>query len=804
MFSTLRQAASSASTIEWLPTGLTDRFGAAMVYDSVRGQLVLFGGDQLQGPPLGDTWTGDGSTWTQKSPAVSPPLQLRDTFRDAAMAFDASTGTAVLFSVGGDTWTWDGTNWTQRHPATSPPARFGASLVYDASLGADYLFGGWSDSTNSELDDTWMWDGTNWTQQHPATNPPARQAASMAYDSSTHTVVLFGGNCSTDICNANNGYGNDTWTWDGTNWTQQSPATSPQPRDEAAMAYDSASGQVVLFGGSAVTGSLGDTWTWDGTNWTLRSPTNSPSARFGAAMAFDAATGKTVLFGGANPFGSLGAVTGDTWTWDGTDWTEQSLGQPSARQWASMVYDPANSTTVLVGGFTGYAQIGGTWTWNGNSWTLATTSGPVARDGAAMAYDAATQTVVLFGGANRGNLLSDTWTWDGSTWTQQHPTTSPKPAEGASMAYDGATGTVVLLDNGETWTWDGSAWTKQSPATSLPARRDASMVYDAARQQVVLFGGSCGKCSPFGDTWTWDGSTWTQQQPATSPEARDQASMEYDPVANVTVLVGGRCGYPSLQACGPVWTWDGTTWTQDTSASAPPGRYSATMALDANGSLLLFGGYDYDPGIDGSMFRYGQWTPGAAPSNWLPPTISGVPAPGKHLSTSNGAWTNSPTHYLYKWQRCDNTGANCVNIVNATLSKYLLTKRDAGHEVRSEVQASNTVGPAAAGYTPSLPTAVVVGKPHLVSAPVLSGVAKVGQRLSVTTGNWTYAPTGYAYHWLRCSATGFSCVSIASATKSSYKVTARDAGHTLKAKVTATNAAGYASATTGASGVVAK
>lgn len=45
-------------------------------------------------------------------------------------------------------------------------------------------------------------------------------------------------------------------------WTKQAPATRPPGRDGAAMAYDAATGTVVLFGGS--TGSLffHDTWTW--------------------------------------------------------------------------------------------------------------------------------------------------------------------------------------------------------------------------------------------------------------------------------------------------------------------------------------------------------------------------------------------------------------------------------------------------------------------------------------------------------------------------------------------------------------
>src|SRR5207249_2022981 len=74
---------------------------------------------------------------------------------------------------------------------------------------------------------------------------------------------------------------------------------------------------VVLFGGTARHGALGDTWTWDGSTWTKQAPKTSPPARFGASMAYDAATGNVVLFGSFS-------APGDTWTWDGWTWTTQA------------------------------------------------------------------------------------------------------------------------------------------------------------------------------------------------------------------------------------------------------------------------------------------------------------------------------------------------------------------------------------------------------------------------------------------------------------------------------------------------
>ena len=49
------------------------RAGTNLVWDDARGQVVMFGGTGSSGVPLGDTWVWDGSTWTEKTPLVSPP-----------------------------------------------------------------------------------------------------------------------------------------------------------------------------------------------------------------------------------------------------------------------------------------------------------------------------------------------------------------------------------------------------------------------------------------------------------------------------------------------------------------------------------------------------------------------------------------------------------------------------------------------------------------------------------------------------------------------------------------------------------
>jgi N-acetylneuraminic acid mutarotase len=272
-----------------------------------------------------------------------------------------------------DTWIWNGTTWTETN-ATGPSERSDTML---APLGGKLvLFGGQGDSDagfGKFESDTWTWDRGVW-QQVATTGPSSRAGASMA--SLAATVVLFGGH--------QDGYDgmSDTWTWDGTSWQQQNGA-GPSERWWAVMAP--LNGTLTLFGGAAdVSGPqdqlLDDTWTWDGSTWTELSVAGPP-ARSLAVMA--PLGDKLVLFGGVG--GNGDGVLGDTWTWDGTSWTELQVDGPPARFAAAMA--PLGDKLVLFGGETAAnsATLGDTWIWDGSAWTQADATGPVARWHAIMA-----------------------------------------------------------------------------------------------------------------------------------------------------------------------------------------------------------------------------------------------------------------------------------------------------------------------------------------------------------------------------------------------------------------------------------
>ena len=161
------------------------------------------------------------------------------------------------------------------------------------------------------LQDTWKWSGGTWTQLNPATVPPARQFHTMVYDVGRAQTVMFGGQGA-----ISSQVKNDTWVFDGTNWTQMSPVNSPPARANAQMVYDSVHGVVLLFGGQNGNNFLSDLWQWDGVNWTELDGTTSfnnnvyPLGRTGAAIGFSNTAQQVFLFGGSE-FGT--GISNDTW-----------------------------------------------------------------------------------------------------------------------------------------------------------------------------------------------------------------------------------------------------------------------------------------------------------------------------------------------------------------------------------------------------------------------------------------------------------------------------------------------------------
>lgn len=360
-----------------------------------------------------------GENWT---PAVG---QLAEIFGVSSTGFFVFNDTCALYS-----------------------ARF---VVHFAPPGFT-IFGGVGpgDGGIATLDDTWTWNGTGWAMQGseptnpdagPEIGPTAREGATMA--TVNGFTYLFGGVDGTN-------YLADTWSWNGSVWTQAFIAPQdagvllafPSARaDVASAVVNGATAQLVLFGGHGADvtkgfaiGDLGDTWTWDGVptdSWvTVSLPAgSSPSARSGAAAA--ALGQQMILFGGS----SNGALLGDTWVYDlnAATWSQQQPAtSPSPRFHAACATIPGG--VLLFGGESGDGPLGDTWLWDGTTWTQQPTKAvaPSAR------YQTSTgvlsDTVVLFGGTDGARQFFDTWTWSAGGWMLQSQPSPPTPRYGAAGA----------------------------------------------------------------------------------------------------------------------------------------------------------------------------------------------------------------------------------------------------------------------------------------------------------------------------------------------------------------------------------
>lgn len=89
----------------------------------------------------------------------------------------------------------------------------------------------------------------------------------------------------------------------------------------------------------------------------------------------------------------------------------------------------------------------------------------------------------------------------------------------------------------------------------------------------------------------------------------------------------------------------------------------------------------------------GTNTTDSAPVVVNKPVITGETYKNSSLHGDEGTWTGTvPITYNYQWQRCDNVGNNCVEIINATTADYVLNKDDLDSRLRLKVSAHNSIG----------------------------------------------------------------------------------------------------------------
>jgi hypothetical protein len=433
----------------------------------------------------------------------------------------------------------------------------------------------------------------------------------------------------------------------------------PAARTGAVMAYDPATGDVVMFGGTGSDGQvLAGTWLWDGSGWSEAGPVDSPPARYGAEMAWDPQSQRVILLGGSGGSGcsvgsgSSGTVstTGgctqlqDAWAWDGSDWSQISLGNGTGRlgdytlAGASMATDPTTGKLVLVtANSSAVVPVPLPAIYNGSSGGEAASAAASPVSSAAAVSSGASTTgsggvcIGVGGGpcgspvalpsATSGTSPAQTaCPMDGSCLSTLCPATTsgavltcgicPEVSGGATPS----TGSEVICSNCPletfcsplaatlTWVFDGSSFqladssASESPASGgqLAWFPGPGLLVDLGANLGAVAGGSAVACPadapcpliPAAEDWQWTGSGWTPVQ-----DLEAGAAARYFQTPPVSDTATGEV--VGLDATGvlSVSTNPAAGWVQAPSAGAPAPRSEPALAYDGStGQVVLFGG----------------------------------------------------------------------------------------------------------------------------------------------------------------------------------------------------------------------
>ena len=290
------------------------RNGHNMVYDPDSRRIILFGGAD-ESKVYGDTWSFANGKWNK----ITDDGPSSRSFPGMVMANHYILlfgGNRVLFGNEknpthylDDTWIFKDGHWKEIKTRIHPGPRAEMAMGYDPVKKIVLLFGGRQSGEQWILDDTWIFDGTQW-KEIKQKGPSARSGTVMSYDNALHSLILFGGN---PVIAKEKNYNGPMWLWDETGWHPMKSKDSLI--FNSAMTYDTTAHVLVRFGGWTGTIRSQETWLYD-TAWQKLNFSISPPGRNHSIMVYDTEKKECILFGGHDGEN----VFGDMWTFKNNHW----------------------------------------------------------------------------------------------------------------------------------------------------------------------------------------------------------------------------------------------------------------------------------------------------------------------------------------------------------------------------------------------------------------------------------------------------------------------------------------------------
>jgi cysteine-rich repeat protein len=411
------------------PPGAREHAGAT--YDPVQGGMVIVGGDTYAGM-LSDTWLYKNKNWQQL--ATSLPTQptggMGVTFdiagqRLLAVGGNANPGNTLVVAPQTSTLTWNGSAWISAGVAL-PAARSDVAVV--SSRRHVIAFGGRTNGTSGPTDTVILTPTSGWA-------PPAYVGTRFAMASANlrdrASAIIYGGQTASGFSS----FTSETFELTKDGFFSRG-TSGPTPRSFAALAYDAAHRNLVLFGGSASGGANGETWLWTN-SWASVTPSMPPPARSETQFAFD---GVGVAMVGGNNGGPLD----DAWRWNGSAWAPLSFTLPTPKFAGAASFDPIGKRMIGNGG----RALG-----DATNTSFSVTSGvyapepasPIGNYGSSMVWNPARQKMTVLGGISESSLNAYELDTVEKRWISVPVTAAPQGRTyAAAVASIDGTGLLVM------------------------------------------------------------------------------------------------------------------------------------------------------------------------------------------------------------------------------------------------------------------------------------------------------------------------------------------------------------------------
>ncbi len=617
-----------------IDVALTSRFGAALFDDAHVDVDAADASDALAAANDDDDAQGalrarTRAAWRERTfragPVVARAALAGDIARAEVVLFGGvdEGGAAAALAPVGDTWTFDGEQWRERAPSRRPPARHGAAMAYDVDADLTVLFGGTGEG-GTLLDDTWVWDGADWTLVDAIDAPDApsaRTGAGLASLASTAPgLLLFGGETT-------GGVDDETWRFDALalTWTLIDVAATgdvPPARADFAITSDAIRGGVILFGGATDGAPLDDVWLFAEDSWSelsIGAGVGAPEAQAGATLFFDVARGVPVFVG--TDAAGVAAVAraiddDDTWSALGTNV------EPSTRSFAAAA--SLLDRSVVVGGVgPGNVLRDDTLVLRAQFSALSALAPitPPALTSASGAYDAPNDRGVVAGISGGRRAFG----FDRLAWASLASDNGASGALSVNLAQN-----VVLVD-----------------AFGVVERLQSNGFVLIVPDQGVAFGGSVAAAfdgvrvvAAGTDIASLAGTTWTSDaEPGVRVETALSAAGDAETGEGAVLMFGGSgCAGAPGGICDDTWLFVGNAWTEVNVAAndGPSPRSAHAMAFDGGRrEVILFGGID-ENGASAETWAFTIDGGGGAPSGaWRLVAVDGAPpARNNHAMTA--------------------------------------------------------------------------------------------------------------------------------------------------------------------------